>query len=441
MVATALAFSGCAYSLVNAGQINQAKAAQIRKQIQVIRQLSFKREVPMVLRTPEQVRKILVAEMKEDYTDEQLKADGEAGAMLGLYPQGINLENATVSVLDSQIAAFYDPDAREMVLVKGALKLGFLESAEQFAAQRDVVGEMLLAHELTHALQDQNFAVSKKLDSMRNNSDRALALKSVAEGDATIAGFACVVGRMDYSVADLVAGSLKKLPRIFAAEAKGTPEGIGTPLVFQYSQGVRFVAEAYRRGGWKAIDKLYTNPPESSQQIIEPALYFDHFTSPVKVGVAGYQPILRGWKEIDRDTYGELLLKIILRRNFGKNAPEVALARRWAGDKLVVLGRGAEVTALWLVVFRDSDSAVRFSALYAPLLDRTLGAATPHGVQPHGDAVLIVTGKGARHFKELAPAIWKASTLGKPAPLPVTDLRTRAGMTVEDASVSGASAN
>jgi len=44
---------------------------------------------------------------------------------------------------------------------------------------------MLLAHELTHALQDQNFNLEASLDKVKNDDDRALALKSVAEGDAT----------------------------------------------------------------------------------------------------------------------------------------------------------------------------------------------------------------------------------------------------------------
>ncbi len=423
----AIAFAGCAYSIVSAGQINQAEVKQVKSEIQNIRQLSFKRPVPIVVRRPDDVRGILVAELKRDYTAEQLRADGAAGAMLGLYPRGIDLEAATVKLLKSQIAAFYDPHTRQMIMVEGALKVGFFKSAAEFAARRDLVGEMLLAHELTHALQDQNFALGRKLDSIRDDSDRALALKAVAEGDATLAGFACVVGRMNDSIASLVTGSLAKLPAIFAAQAKGTPKGIGQPLIFQYVEGARFVAQAYRRGGWAAVDKLYANPPESTQQIIDPALYFDDPTPPAKVTLAGYQPILAGWRKVDGDVYGELLLQIILRRNFGKNAPEVALARRWAGDELVVLARGADITAIWMVDFRDRDSAARFSALYAPMLDRTLGAATAHRVQARGSAVLVVVGNGARRFSELAPAVWKASTLGHAAPMPITGLQTRGG--------------
>ena len=46
-----------------------------------------------------------------------------------------------------------------MVLVKGATTGGFGDRMLEFVVQRDLVNDMLLAHELTHALQDQNYAL------------------------------------------------------------------------------------------------------------------------------------------------------------------------------------------------------------------------------------------------------------------------------------------
>jgi len=80
---------------------------------------------------------------------------------------------------------------------------------------------------------------------------------------------------MDDSTADALANNLKQLPQALAVQAPNTPEGLSVPLLFQYSDGVRFVAEAYRRGGWPAVDALYRKPPESTHQILHPALYFD----------------------------------------------------------------------------------------------------------------------------------------------------------------------
>ena len=74
----------------------------------------------MVLKTPNEVEQMVLADLHRDYSDEQLDADGKAGAMLGLFPPGIDLKAETVKLLKSQIAGFYDPHEKEMVLVEGA---------------------------------------------------------------------------------------------------------------------------------------------------------------------------------------------------------------------------------------------------------------------------------------------------------------------------------
>src|SRR5579862_2133205 len=334
MIACAAALAGCAYSLISGGQVNEKIAGNVEQGIQTTRELSFRSHVPLVLKTPDEVEQMVIADLHRDYTDEQLDADGRAGAMLGLFPSGIDLKAESVKLLKSQIAGFYDPHEKQMVLVEGAAQVPIADRMLEFVVQRDLVNDMLLAHELTHALQDQNFALQDQLDKLKNNSDKEIALKSVAEGDATIAGFAYVAGRMDNSIADTIDASMKDLPQTFAAQSKDTPEGLGYPLIFQYSQGVHFVREAYRRGGWKAVDALYAKPPLSSQQIIDPTLYFDRPTPPIDVEVDGYHNILHDWTDADADTFGELSLEVILRIGYGKDAPEVALARKWAGDRI-----------------------------------------------------------------------------------------------------------
>ncbi len=416
-----LGICGRAYAVIANGHVDRGRAERIAVKIQKIRHLKLKQPVPVVVRTPRQVARMLMANLSRDYTDQQLEADGTAGAMLGLYPRGVELKAETVGLMKTQVAALYAPRRNEMILIKGALA-----NAKQSTMERDIARDMILAHEFTHALQNQNFALENKLESFRHDGDRALALKSVAEGDATLAGFACVAGQMDDSIAATVTNSLATLPQLFAARTKGTPVGLSEPLIFQYSSGERFVADAYRKGGWKAVDELYARPPESTQQIMDPALYFQNFTPPIKVSVSGYQSLVSsGWKEIDNDTYGELLLKIILERNFGPHAPEVSIASEWAGDRIVVLGRGDQVTAIWMVVFRNRNSATRFATLYGGLLDRTLGSSTSHDVESHSDAVLVVVGQGAERFGQLAPSIWKSTPIVKPKPLPLTEMHAR----------------
>ncbi|MGA7869866.1 MAG: hypothetical protein WCA22_03115 [Candidatus Binatus sp.] len=410
-VAALVLLGGCAYSLVNGDRINPQQAAKIEAGIQDIRQLRFKQPVPLVVKTPDQAEAMMEAELMRDYTDNQLEVDTVAGALTGLYPTGLDLKAASLKLLKSQVAGFYDPHGKEMVLVEGGADLGLWNSAAQFMIQRDVVGEMLLAHELTHALQDQNFDLESSLDKVKDDDDRGLALKSVAEGDATIAGFAYAVGRMDDSTADALADNLKQLPQALAAEAPNTPEGLSAPLLFQYSDGVRFVAEAYHRGGWPAVDALYRHPPQSSHQILHPALYFDNSAPQPRIELAGYDRIMRGWKKADDDTYGELLIRVILERNLGKQSTELGLASRWTADRMIILQQSRGVNVIWMLAFSDQQTASHFAVVYQTLLDRLLGDSTPHRIDTRSNAVLVVIGQGADYFDTLAPAIWNASTI------------------------------
>jgi len=404
-------FWGCAYSLVNGKRVDSRQTAKIEAGIQNLRQLRFKRPVPLVIKTPDEAEAMMESDMMRDYTDNQLEVDSVAGALTGLFPTGLDLKAASLKMLKSQVAGFYDPRGKEMVLVEGGADLGIMNSAAQFMIQRDIADEILLAHELTHALQDQNFDLESSLDKVKDNDDRALALKSVAEGDATIAGFAYAVGRMDDSITEALTNNLKNLPQALAAEAPDTPEGLSAPLLFQYSDGVRFVAEAYRRGGWTAVDALYRNPPQSSHQILHPAAYFDSKQPPPRIELAGYEQIMSGWKKADEDTYGELLLRVILERNLGKQSSEVVLASRWTADDMVILQENRDVNVIWMLAFSDKQTASHFAVVYETLLDRLLGDSTQHRVDTRSNAVLVVIGEGANYFDALAPAIWNGSSI------------------------------
>jgi hypothetical protein len=411
----AIAAAGCAYALVNGGRVNEAKAARIEAGIQQLRQLKFKAPVPLVLESPDEAEAQMERELEREYTDDEIAAEGAAGALIGLYPAGIDLKRQELKLLRSQVVGFYDPHEHEMVLVEGSPDIGFFDRAAEFLVQRDLVGEMLLAHELTHALQDQNFDLGKRLEALKDDDDRALAFQSVAEGDATIAGMAYVTGAMDNAALDTIVAQLDQLPKLFASETPGTPKGLSAPLLFQYSDGVRFVAEAYRRGGWSAVDALYANPPGSTHQIIHPEAYFEHPEPPQKISIGGYLPIMAAWKKVDEDTYGELLLRVILERDLDRHPAEdpakIRLAERWTGDRFITLQDEREISVIGIIAFTDSGAAAQFAIAYASLLDRLLGS-TAHEIDYRENAVLIVIGEAAHYMGVLGPAVWRASTIG-----------------------------
>jgi hypothetical protein len=408
----AIALFGCTSALIHNGAADPKQVATIEASVAHIRELDFTRQVPVVVTSPAQAQRMIVAQIARDHSDQDLRLGGRSGAMTGLYPPQLDLKGQTLALLHEEVVGFYNPTTRQMVVVEKPPELSDVGAR---AAGR-AANAMVLAHELTHALQDQHFGIDRMLQQVKDNDDQTLALKSVAEGDATIAGFGYLAGHLnDEEVGELVR-KLNGLPTKSAAGLQGIPLAISVPMLFQYSAGSHFVAEAWRRGGWSSVDSLYRNPPRSSQQIMQPELYFDHPSPPAHIELSGYQQLLPGWRKVDDDTYGELLLKLILEKNLAPNAPALAALPQWAGDRIVTLQKGDQLTLLWLLAFHQPAAAQAFAGAYAQVLEHLGGSSDPHGVAIRGPAVFVAIGPGAREFAGLGSAVWKASTISPPLP-------------------------
>lgn len=257
--------------------------------IQRIRQLKLKRPVPIFHKTRAQVAQIMLSEVAEDKPQQERSAARiAAGALLGRYHRSTNVQAESVKLYLSQVEAFYDPHKKQMVILEGSRQASE-QAGVELVSYGDWRDDMILAHELTHALQDQNFDLNSRMTRIADNSDAMLAFKALVEGDATLAGFAYVRGGMDDTLADFITAHLTDLPQISAAKETNVPDALSIPFIFQYAEGAAFVREAYRRGGWDAVDAAFREPPESTQQIIDPSRYFDHLTRPLRIKVDGYQ--------------------------------------------------------------------------------------------------------------------------------------------------------
>jgi hypothetical protein len=411
-----LAFAGCSYAVVSGGQVSLRRTEQIYSDVQELRQLNFKTEVPLVMMDRDQSNLVMEREIALHHDAVEFQRAAEAGILVGLYAPGIDLNAQTMRVLSSQVVAFYDPQDQEMILVKGKSKSGLWSEITGIFTHKDSTVEMLVAHELTHALQEQYFGVHAAIDRIIDNDDRRLALKSVVEGDATLVGYGYISGLIDAATIATLLTHLEDMPRLFDVQSPGTPAALRDALIFQYTDGTRFVGEVYRRGGWSAVNALYSNPPLSTREILDPALYFSH-SAPLTITLGGWKTALKGWHKVAENTYGELLLRVILTRSPGGQA-EDGLARGWRGDRMAVLQSGGATTVIWIVALSDETSAAAFAQAYEGILERiaTGGPRAAHHVERRGSAVLAIIGPGAAQSTELAPAVWRASTIGASAP-------------------------
>lgn len=335
------------------------EADQVMADMSKLLSLPVKQPLKRSVRSREEIRQYLVSQMREDKDDAKRYADQRALEALGLIPKGYPLDQKMLALLTEQIAGLYDPKKGEFFIAS------WTEPSEQ---------RMIMAHELTHALQDQYFHVQKWEDEVKANDDAQLARESVLEGSATIA-------MVDYLLRNTGKSSLDIPdfdPGMLLGDVNDSPELADAPMVIQdeltfpYILGARFVQRTLRQwNGWPEMHRLFENPPASTQQIMHPDLYF-RGVMPVRVDlmpVANAVP--HTWKKLDENVLGEFGINAVLKQYLGKDrADEVAAP--WAGDRYAIYQRESGMQTLLLVRLKltDEAAATRFFRAYHQLLEQ-----------------------------------------------------------------------
>lgn len=397
--------SACSYRVVRSGAVDSSIAARIMKGLATLRGIDFVRPVAMEVRSPGALRTHLAQTLDRDYAPSELRDLSLLYAALGLLPPSVDLHEALLKLYTAQVAGFYDPAERTLYLVDPPSSDGGpLVEALQFVIRRDLVGEMLLAHELTHALQDQSSGALAAADDP-SNDDRALAIRAVVEGDATLAGFAYMLGGLAEEQLGPLVEQLGAIPGDLADLLPETPRVLRETLVFQYAAGAEFVADAYRRGGWKAVDALLREPPQSTEQVLHPARYFVRPDAPMRIDLGGLDSYRedRAFRLLDENTLGELVTRILFESKLDANrAAQVATG--WDGDRYVGFARGEELHVYWYSVWdRETD---------AEELETALREAFPFAVERRGTRVLVMIGIPEAERDARAAAIWKETKIG-----------------------------
>src|SRR5437879_7323583 len=210
-----------------------AAADEVLGQMSQITGLKLVTPLKKSLRSREEIRVYVITQMNEEKNAAERYADQRSAEAFGLLPKGFDLDSFMVNVLTEQVEGLYDPKTREF----------YIADWSPLADQR-----MVMAHELTHALEDQHFQIEAWLRAARPNEDAELARDAVLEGSAMAA-------MVDY----LMLGrgrSLKDMPDLDPSMLIGdlgcTPRlGKAGPLLkdammFHYVSGLNFSAAIMR---------------------------------------------------------------------------------------------------------------------------------------------------------------------------------------------------
>jgi hypothetical protein len=174
---------------------------------------------------------------------------------------------------DSQVLAFYDPMTHTYFAIR--------QLPESIAGISDssVLRDSVVIHELVHALQDQRFNASARDRALQHDTDGELAYHALLEGEASLVMLDYLLEKSGQSFeeavkTDLLLGAMGSASAVEKSMEAGAPPYFVESLKFPYLEGLKLVVQAYRRGGWRAIDGMHANPPRTTREVLHPAEYF-----------------------------------------------------------------------------------------------------------------------------------------------------------------------
>src|SRR4029453_1350604 len=131
---------------------------------------------------------------------------------------------------------------------------------------------IILAHELTHAVTDQHYDLTKadRLAAAGGHEDELAAYSGLVEGDAPLLMQRYLAERLPPREQ---ADAAVAVARDVTPMRDAAPAAVRESMLLPYQEGLRFVQALYQRGGWAAVDRVYRDPPTTTEQLLHPEPY------------------------------------------------------------------------------------------------------------------------------------------------------------------------
>jgi hypothetical protein len=339
--------------------------------------LPIKKEVKRRLTSRDEVVAYLEKTMAEDKDAQRLRRSELVLKKFGLLPRDFDLQTFLVALLREQVAGYYDPKTETVNLLDWT-------DIEQ---QRPV-----LAHELTHALQDQSFGLEKwmKAGDTDLGAKKQVTLADIENDEVSEARQAIIEGQAMVVLVDYMlvptGQSILASPQIVDAlkqemlegtadsvQFKNAPIFLKEELTFPYRYGLDFEAELLRTGGKeKAFAAALRNPPRTTRQIMEPKTYLtgEHLEPML---VPDFQQDFKNYERFDVGAIGEFDVAILVDQYAGRDASH-NLYPHWRGGYYYA-GRpkgdpSAPLALLYVSRWSSPEKASDFAAIYANSLTK-----------------------------------------------------------------------
>jgi hypothetical protein len=366
------------------------------------------------------VESYLKEKFDEDQSARRMQRDEIVLKKFGLLDRDFALKPFLLALLDEQIEAYYDAKSKTVYM------LDWVDIEEQ---------KPVLAHELTHALQDQH----SDLDKWSDQTPDDVSLNSAGDSDhlakdeldtarqAVVEGQATAV-MMDYLLKPM-GKSIVKDPEVMdfvkqqMASSEDSPVLARAPLLlsesllFPYRDGLSFEQDVWMdQGQAAAFTGTLDHPPTSSWEIINPREYEKRHLPAVPL-LPNIHPLVdKFYKPYDIGQMGQLDVRILTELFGGDQAardltPAWDGGLYWAGQRLSAKTEAEQSTTNSIAIFylsawKNSASAQAFARLYANelgrkysgvKLDETAHAAAPvktFSAEPLSEEQVYTTSEG-----------------------------------------------
>ena len=339
--------------------------------------LPIKREVKRKLTSRDEVVSYLTKHLNDEDT-KRLRRSELVLKKFGLLPRDFNLETFLVALLREEVAGYYDPKTRTVNL------LDWVPMEEQ---------EPVMAHELTHALQDQSVGLQKwmkrgdkDLGEIKKdptpadieNDEMDDVREAVVEGQAQAMMFQYAMAPAGRSIAN----SPELLEAMEEQTLTGTPGTkvfneapifLKESLTFPYTYGMEFVVKLMQKAGKeKAFAGVLRDPPHTTRQIMQP----DTYISGEKIEpmpVPDFKHDFKDYQKFDIGAMGEFDVAVLIEEYVGKPASK-RLCTEWRGGYYYAarpkVDASAPLSLLYVSRWSSPEKAAEFAGIYAASLKR-----------------------------------------------------------------------
>jgi hypothetical protein len=312
---------------------------------------------------------------------------------LGYLPRDFNLKEFLVKSNGQNVAGYYDEETKTISL------LNWISIDKQ---------EPILAHELTHALQDQNYDLKKwmkQAEKQEENAarggdtdDSATARRAVVEGQAMVVYIDYMLKPLDRNLQD-TPGLLYSMEEPAVKAAVDSQLMHDAPMIlreegtFAYNAGLIFEGELLHKGGKEmAFAGVFARPPKNSHEVLQPDAYINkEKLAPVRI--PDMHAVLGSDYEVyDSGGIGEVDVRALLKQ-YGERRIADDLSSEWRGGAFVTYRRTnknagasapstADLAVLYVSRWKSPQSAENFARFYTRAASQRYRQAVAQPLEP-----------------------------------------------------------